>query len=151
MESGGRLAIATSSRDGSVRVTVRDSGSGIAPENLARIFDPFFTTKAARKGTGLGLSVSYGIVKEHGGDIEVESEPGKGASFLLVFPAMVFSEMRGPVAATLERTSAAPSAPSAPQPAISTAAVTAGSSAPPPGLPASVPSVQISRSDTSIY
>ncbi len=65
---------------------MKDSGAGIAPENLARIFDPFFTTKGARKGTGLGLSVSYGIVREHGGDIEVESEPGLGARFLLSFP-----------------------------------------------------------------
>ena len=69
-----------------MRVSVRDTGSGIAPENLARIFDPFFTTKGARKGTGLGLSVSYGIVREHGGEIEVESQPGQGTQFLLTFP-----------------------------------------------------------------
>jgi two-component system NtrC family sensor kinase len=72
-----------------VRVTVADSGAGIAQENLTRIFDPFFTTKAARKGTGLGLSVSYGIVREHGGDIEVESEPGSGTRFQLSFPAVI--------------------------------------------------------------
>src|SRR5580700_10675136 len=86
MESGGRLALATTSRDGSVRVAVKDSGAGISPENLARIFDPFFTTKGARKGTGLGLSVSYGIVREHGGEIEVESHPGAGTRFQLTFP-----------------------------------------------------------------
>ena len=72
--------------NGAVRVSVRDTGAGIAPENLARIFDPFFTTKGAVKGTGLGLSVSYGIVREHGGDIEVQSQPGKGTQFLLTFP-----------------------------------------------------------------
>jgi signal transduction histidine kinase len=66
---------------------VSDSGPGIPRENLARIFDPFFTTKGARKGTGLGLSVSYGIVEEHGGVIEVESKPGEGTVFRLEFPA----------------------------------------------------------------
>src|SRR5579884_1040464 len=88
MEAGGRLSVASSAEGGSVRVTVADTGSGIAPENLRRIFDPFFTTKAARKGTGLGLSVSYGIVQEHGGEIEVQSEVGKGTRFLLAFPAL---------------------------------------------------------------
>jgi PAS domain S-box-containing protein len=84
--SGGSLTIETSRWNGTVRVSVRDTGTGIAPENLARIFDPFFTTKGALKGTGLGLSVSYGIVREHGGDIEVFSQPGSGTQFLLTFP-----------------------------------------------------------------
>jgi hypothetical protein len=86
MESGGSLTIETERSNGSVRVKVRDTGGGIAAENLARIFDPFFTTKGARKGTGLGLSVSYGIVREHGGVIEVQSQPGKGTQFVLTFP-----------------------------------------------------------------
>jgi two-component system NtrC family sensor kinase len=84
--SGGRLTIETERGDGAVRVKVSDTGTGIAPQNLARIFDPFFTTKGAVKGTGLGLSVSYGIVREHGGDIEVQSQPGKGTQFVLTFP-----------------------------------------------------------------
>ncbi|MGO9240482.1 MAG: ATP-binding protein [Bryobacteraceae bacterium] len=88
MDSGGKLKIATRPDDQSVCVEVRDSGAGIARENLARVFDPFFTTKASRKGTGLGLSVSYGIVEEHGGGIEVESEPGEGTVFRLDFPAV---------------------------------------------------------------
>jgi two-component system NtrC family sensor kinase len=86
MESGGVLALSTSSADGSVKVIVADSGAGIVRENLERIFDPFFTTKMAKKGTGLGLSVSYGIVREHSGDIEVASEPGAGTRFQLSFP-----------------------------------------------------------------
>jgi two-component system NtrC family sensor kinase len=84
--SGSSLTIETHRWNGAVRVKVSDTGAGIAPENLARIFDPFFTTKGAVKGTGLGLSVSYGIVREHGGDIEVQSQPGKGTQFLLTFP-----------------------------------------------------------------
>ena len=71
-----RCRSAPGSEQRRVKVNVADTGQGIAPENLARIFDPFFTTKAGRKGTGLGLSVSYGIVQEHGGEIEVESQPG---------------------------------------------------------------------------
>jgi two-component system NtrC family sensor kinase len=67
-------------------VTIQDNGPGIAPENLRRIFDPFFTTKEVGKGTGLGLSLCYGIIKEHGGDIRVESSPGKGATFFLELP-----------------------------------------------------------------
>jgi hypothetical protein len=67
-------------------IEVRDTGEGIAPEHLARIYDPFYTTKGARKGTGLGLSVTYGIVKEHGGSIEVDSQPGAGTRFRIEFP-----------------------------------------------------------------
>jgi signal transduction histidine kinase len=86
MERGGVLAIHTSAHEGQVLVTVADSGAGIARENLEKIFDPFFTTKGAKKGTGLGLSVSYGIVREHGGNIEVQSEIGTGTRFELSFP-----------------------------------------------------------------
>ena len=88
MESGGVLAVKTNAIDGLVRVTVADTGTGIAPQNVTRVFDPFFTTKAARRGTGLGLSVSYGIVKEHNGEIEVDSEVGAGTRFHVTFPEM---------------------------------------------------------------
>ncbi|MFZ0431412.1 MAG: ATP-binding protein, partial [Candidatus Acidiferrales bacterium] len=87
MPGGGMLEVRTWARNGSVEVEVTDTGSGISPEHLHRIFDPFFTTKATGRGTGLGLSVSYGIIKEHAGKVDVRSTPGKGTSFRLEFPA----------------------------------------------------------------
>ncbi len=68
-----------------VRLSLRDNGSGIAPEHLARIFDPYFTTKSA--GSGLGLATSYSIIKKHDGLIQVESELGRGTTFLIYLPA----------------------------------------------------------------
>ncbi|HSF06462.1 MAG TPA: ATP-binding protein [Methylomirabilota bacterium] len=68
-----------------VRLMIRDTGPGIPAEVLPRIFDPFFTTKPS--GTGLGLSISYGIVREHGGTVDVHSERGRGTTFVLSFPA----------------------------------------------------------------
>jgi PAS domain S-box-containing protein len=87
--SGGEIRIVTAVRESDQRIelVVADTGRGIAPEDLTRIFDPFFTTKAA--GTGLGLSLTHGIVREHGGTIDVESTPGRGTRFLLAFPALV--------------------------------------------------------------
>jgi two-component system, NtrC family, sensor kinase len=87
MPGGGMLEVRTAARNGSVEVEVTDTGAGIPPEHLTRIFDPFFTTKASGRGTGLGLSVSYGIIKEHAGKVDVRSTPGKGTSFRLEFPA----------------------------------------------------------------
>ncbi len=86
MPSGGMLEVRSSATNGYVEVEVTDTGTGIPRENLHRIFDPFFTTKATGRGTGLGLSVSYGIIKEHAGKIEVRSTPNKGTSFRLEFP-----------------------------------------------------------------
>ncbi len=70
-----------------VRVTVADSGTGIAPEVLGRIFEPYFTTKDPGKGTGMGLALAYGIVRSHGGTVDVETSPGLGAAFHIYLPA----------------------------------------------------------------
>jgi two-component system, NtrC family, sensor kinase len=88
MEHGGTLEIKAWEVGRGLRVEVSDTGLGISPEHLHRIYDPFFTTKSARKGTGLGLSITYGIVRDHGGVIEVESRPSKGTTFRLEFPAL---------------------------------------------------------------
>jgi hypothetical protein len=86
MPAGGTLEVKTWADDSSAKIEVADTGSGIAPEHLNRIYDPFFTTKAARKGTGLGLSVTYGIIQEHGGSIEVSNRRSGGARFRLDLP-----------------------------------------------------------------
>ncbi len=86
MPQGGMMEVRTWAHNGSVEVEVTDTGVGIPRELLGRIFDPFFTTKSTGRGTGLGLSVSYGIIKEHAGTIDVRSTPGKGTAFRLEFP-----------------------------------------------------------------
>jgi signal transduction histidine kinase len=88
IEAQGQIKIITehdSSRN-EVTVTVGDTGSGIPPAIQEKIFDPFFTTKPTGQGTGLGLSVSYGIIKDHHGEIDVQSTPGKGCTFTITFP-----------------------------------------------------------------
>lgn len=69
-----------------VELRIADNGCGIPPDNLAKIFDPFFSTKDEGKGTGLGLSVSFGIIRNHGGVLLVESEPGLGTEFTILLP-----------------------------------------------------------------
>lgn len=87
-ESAGprHLTLATEQGDRTVRISVADTGPGIAPEIVTKIFDPFFTTKSPGKGTGLGLSISHSIIHEHRGRIWVESELGKGAKFVIELP-----------------------------------------------------------------
>lgn len=87
MPNGGQLRLETGlGTKNHVYVQFTDTGVGIPEENLPRIFDPFFTSKRPEKGTGLGLSVSYGIVRDHGGTIEVESQLGRGSTFTVRLP-----------------------------------------------------------------
>jgi signal transduction histidine kinase/CheY-like chemotaxis protein len=86
MPDGGTLHITTRTVSSELQVMFADTGPGIPEENLQHIFDPFFTTKEVGEGTGLGLSVSYGIVKAHGGDIEVDSQMGKGTTLIIKLP-----------------------------------------------------------------
>ena len=84
--SGGTITIRTQAHESAVELAVSDTGCGMTPEIMQHIFDPFFTTKDVGKGTGLGLSISHGIVSDHGGRIEVSSEPGKGSTFRVFLP-----------------------------------------------------------------
>ncbi len=86
MPGGGSLTVRTRASADEVSVVFADTGPGIAPEHLERIFEPFFTTKSEVNGTGLGLAVSAGIIRQHGGTIDVVSEPGKGSTFTIRLP-----------------------------------------------------------------
>ncbi len=87
MPDGGELRVALgSTTDGKIKITVVDDGQGIPAQDLPRIFEPFFTSKEAGTGNGLGLMVAKGIVKDHGGSMEVESEEGRGTEFQILLP-----------------------------------------------------------------
>lgn len=86
MDGGGRLLLSTKTDDDSIAVKISDSGPGIPKEHIGKIFDPFFTTKDPDQGTGLGLTIVYRIVQKYNGSISVESEEGKGATFMIKFP-----------------------------------------------------------------
>jgi signal transduction histidine kinase len=83
---GGTVEVRTAARPEGVEVAIRDDGSGIAPEHVPRLFEPFFTTRPVGQGKGLGLAVSFGIIRDHGGSIDVESAPGKGSVFRIRLP-----------------------------------------------------------------
>lgn len=86
MPKGGTLSVSTLQENGFVKVRFSDTGIGISEENIEKIFDSFFTTKDSVKGVGLGLSVCYGFIKDHGGDIKVESTKGVGTTFIISLP-----------------------------------------------------------------
>ncbi len=88
MPRGGTLIVRTEKQDNTLLVHIKDTGTGIPDEIKNKIFEAFFTTKQKVKGVGLGLSVCYGIVKDHGGDIKVESEEGKGSTFTISLPIL---------------------------------------------------------------
>lgn len=83
---GGVIRVATRLDGSQVLVTVSDNGPGIQPEQLGRVFEPFFTTKDPGRGTGLGLSISHRVIRQTGGDIRAESQPGVGTTFMVVLP-----------------------------------------------------------------
>jgi signal transduction histidine kinase len=86
MPNGGTLSVATSADSENVTIEIKDNGTGIREEHIDKIFDSFFTTKGEVKGVGLGLSVCYGFIKDHGGDIKVESQVGAGTKFTITLP-----------------------------------------------------------------
>lgn len=95
MDGTGRLTLTTRLNPdaNSIEIEMKDTGHGITEENLERIFDPFFTTKETGHGVGLGLAISYGIIKEHKGEVLVESELGKGATFIVSLPVLVKADV----------------------------------------------------------
>ncbi len=88
MPDAGRLTVTTGSDDEQVKILFGDTGCGIHPEDQSLIFDPFFTTMPVGQGTGLGLTITYGIIQQHGGTVEVESIVGKGSTFTVTLPLM---------------------------------------------------------------
>lgn len=88
VEEDGRISVSAefNADAGQIEIRIADTGPGIPREYIDSIFDPFFTTKETGTGTGLGLSISYGIIQEHGGDIQVSTQTGKGTTFTIILP-----------------------------------------------------------------
>ena len=88
MPDGGDLLVTSrlEKSENRIVIEIKDTGQGIPAENLDKIFEPFFTTKERGEGTGLGLSVSYGIIKQHNGDIRISSQEGEGTTFYVCLP-----------------------------------------------------------------
>ncbi|MFN4132021.1 MAG: sensor histidine kinase [Caldimicrobium sp.] len=92
IEKEGMIKISAKEQNDFVEIVFSDTGKGIPKEAISRIFEPFFTTKEGKKGYGLGLFIVHKIIKEHGGNIEVHSEPGKGTSFIITLPSKKFED-----------------------------------------------------------
>jgi CheY-like chemotaxis protein len=92
----GKLTITTEKSHNTIKICCQDDGPGIKPEVMDKIFNPFFTTREVGEGTGLGLSICHGIVTEHRGRIWAESEPGKGATFIMELPVVTAAEQPKP-------------------------------------------------------
>ncbi len=86
MEGKGKLTLSSEENNDFIVVHIQDTGPGIPPEYISKVFDPFFTTKQQGEGTGLGLNIVHRVVKQNGGDIKIESEPGEGTTFVISFP-----------------------------------------------------------------
>lgn len=93
MEGNGKLTISTIFDKKQIKIKIADTGPGIPPEVMGKLFSPFFTTK--EKGTGLGLAISYGIIERHQGKIDVETDLGKGSTFVITLPVSVSEESAG--------------------------------------------------------
>ena len=87
LETSKKITYQVHRLDQKISFEISDQGSGISKETMAHLFEPFFSTKGVGKGSGLGLSLCYGIIAQHGGTIEVESEPMKGATFRILLPS----------------------------------------------------------------
>jgi two-component system NtrC family sensor kinase len=85
---GRRIVVRSRTEDGTIRVEVIDNGPGIEPDLVSKVFDPFFTTRRPEEGIGLGLSIAYGIIRDHGGNLQVSSSPGLGATFTVEMPVV---------------------------------------------------------------
>jgi signal transduction histidine kinase len=83
------ITISTRQEGDRVAVAIKDTGIGIKPADMGQIFQPFFTTRSDFKGTGLGLSITHGIIKNHQGEITVDSQPGEGATFTVLLPVKI--------------------------------------------------------------
>ena len=99
--NNGQITVRSTNSEGKIEISITDDGPGISPSHLKRIFEPFFTTKEVGQGTGLGLSVSYGTVKQHGGDIWADSTEGQGTTFHITLPIVDHHQMElSPIASS---------------------------------------------------